>query len=150
MTRLLRSAITLLVGVVFASCATVLPTQVTYDRTERWVVGVPGKIQCNGAIAFTRFRGLMHLTVEGPSFDSDSYAISFKRGPDHPDDFYFSYGPDDHSGATITEAKGTVRFLPDDFVEVNLKIKGPGGDWISPPINGRHRITLVLPEGRRH
>ena len=87
----------------------------------------------------------MHLGVDGGIMDSDSYTISFKRGPEHPDEFYLDYGHDDHTGATLLEAKGTVRFLPDNYVLVDLKYKDAKGNWVEPPINGRHRIGTVLP-----
>lgn len=130
-------------------------TDVSYDSQAKVVYNIFNpKLSCMGMVTVERHRGYQPFSPEGPYWiNNEVFGIYFKNGPEHPSDFYLTIYSDTARTVTAThlvESVGSVQLLPDDYVLIELKYKDADGKWIVPWINGRRKIDLVLPEGRRH
>ena len=142
MKRLILSALALAAVIVFlgSGCASYF---VQYDRAHKGVSNIWPDTPCAGSIEVTRSHGMLHFGVDGPWREKEFYGMFFKRGTAYPEEFYFTVAGD--SQTRIAESKGRVEVRGRD-VMIDIQYRDQAGKWMSPPINGRHKIDSVLPD----
>jgi hypothetical protein len=135
---------------------------VSYNKNAKWVSNVwegdilehKGEVPCNGSVTVHRDHGMFHLfTPEGPSWrHQDFYGFYFKKTADSSRDFYFTIDSNETPAGQlplkIVESRGVVS-VDARHVLIDVEYMDATGRWRKPPINGRRKIDLILPDDIR-